>query len=66
MLRFFVNFFLFGLLFFIIHRYLPDTFNTLVVWIDHIFDFLAHIVLWAVDKIQMIFHSTQTATPAVK
>lgn len=60
MLRFFVNLFLFGMLFFLIHRFLPDTFNTLVIWINHAFDFISNIILWAVDKIQMIFNSAQS------
>ena len=56
MFRFLINFFLFGMLFFIIHRYLPDTFNTLVIWVNHIFDFIANVVLWMVDKSQLIFN----------
>ncbi len=58
MFRFLINLVLFGMLFFIIYRYLPDTFNTLVIWINHIFDFIANVVLWAVDKIQLIFNQT--------
>jgi hypothetical protein len=59
MIRFFVNLLLFGLLFFLIHRYLPDTFNTLVIWINHIFDFLSNVVLWVVEKVQLFFQAAK-------
>jgi hypothetical protein len=59
MIKFFVNLFLFGLLFFLINRFLPDTFNTLVIWINHVFDFISNVVLWAVDKIQLIFNQNR-------
>jgi hypothetical protein len=57
MIRFITNLLLYGLFFFLIYKFLPETFNTLVIWVNHIFDFLANVVLWAIDKIQLIFHS---------
>lgn len=41
MLRFIFNFFLFGLLFFIIYKFFPDAFATLVDWVGKVYDTLA-------------------------
>ncbi len=57
MLRFLFNVILFGLLFYIIHRFLPDTFNTLVSWVDQLYDFLANIATWLVQRVQEAINS---------
>lgn len=59
MARFFINLVLYGMLFFLIHKFLPETFDLLVVWITHIFDFISNITLWLVDKVQLAFNAAK-------
>lgn len=40
MIRFIGNFIIFGLIFFLIWRFFPDVFNTLVHWATQVVDFL--------------------------
>lgn len=40
MIRFLLNFILFGALFYLIWFFFPDTFNVLVQWIKNIIDFV--------------------------
>ncbi|MBA2368658.1 MAG: hypothetical protein H0V82_06505 [Candidatus Protochlamydia sp.] len=49
--RFLLNFFLFGLLFFLIYTFLPDTFSTLAEWAGKAYDFLREIYLQIAGKI---------------
>ena len=53
-MRFIFNFIFFGLLFFLIYRFLPETFETLVGWVNSIYDVLRDAVLWVVEKIQSL------------
>lgn len=39
-MRFIFNFFFFGLLFFLIYIFLPDTFHTLVSWATSAYEFI--------------------------
>lgn len=43
-MRFIFNFVFFGLLFFIIWKFFPDAFNTLVGWVTSLYDYLDHLV----------------------
>lgn len=54
MLRFITNFVLFGLLFYLIHLFFPDAFNTLVSWVGSIYEFLHDLVLNVIDRIKGI------------
>lgn len=40
MLRFIANFFLFGLLFYLIYLFFPEAFHTLVSWADRTYEYL--------------------------
>ncbi len=57
-MRFIFNFVFFGLLFFLIYRFLPDTFETLVSWADKIFDILRDLVMMAVEKVNALKNNT--------
>ena len=59
-MRFIFNFFFFGILFYLIHIYFPDAFNTLVGWADKVFIFLRDLVISTWAKIQ----GTSTTAPA--
>ena len=52
MIRFLINFLLFGLLFYSIYHFFPDAFGTLVNWVQQIFEFIREMVLWLVEKFQ--------------
>ena len=52
MFRFLLYVVVFGLLFYIIHRNAPDFFDTLVSWVDWLYDFLANIAVWLIEKVQ--------------
>lgn len=50
-MRFILNFFFFGILFYLIYLFFPDMFNTLVAWANHVYLFLKDIVLQISAKI---------------
>jgi len=52
MIRFIINFILFGLLFYILWRYAPDLFETLVSWVDALFEYLKEGAVWVFEKIR--------------
>ncbi len=52
MIRFVGNFILFGLLFFIIWKFFPDAFNTLVHWASQTVDFIHEQALRLYEAIQ--------------
>lgn len=58
-IRFFINFILFGLLFYLISVFFPDTFHTLVSWVSSLYEFLKGIVLEVVQK----FHGMKAPVP---
>jgi hypothetical protein len=39
MMRFILNFFFFGILFYLIYLFFPDAFKTLVGWADQVYEF---------------------------
>lgn len=59
-MRFVINFFIFGFIFFLIYHFFPEAFSTLVSWAQAAYDFAANLVGMARDKI-----SKETAPEAV-
>lgn len=43
-MRFILNFFLFGFLFYLIYVFFPEAFTTLVSWANHVYDFFKDLV----------------------
>lgn len=43
MLRFILNFFLFGILFYLIYLFFPDAFQTLVSWAHQVYEFFREV-----------------------
>lgn len=58
-MRFIFNFFFYGLLFYLISRFLPETFDTLVSWVNSVYDVLQDLVLWAVERVQSLAQSAK-------
>lgn len=52
MLRFILNFFLFGILFYLIYLFFPDAFTTLVSWVTQVYEFLRDLVMQLVGEFQ--------------
>lgn len=61
MIRFIVNFFLFGILFFLIWHFFPEAFGKLVSWASNVYDFLQSLVMSLVGKIQQAKPSEEPA-----
>lgn len=59
-MRFLLNFFFFGLLFYLIWMFFPDAFLTLVSWADHVVAFFKELIMGMSDKIH---HQTPPTTP---
>ncbi len=59
-MRFILNFIFFGVLFFLIHMFFPDAFNTLVGWADKIYIFFKDLFMSLYEK----FYHNQPAAPA--
>jgi hypothetical protein len=53
MIRFILNFFLFGFLFFLIWMFFPEAFETLVSWASHVYEFFKMVAL----RLQELVHS---------
>ncbi len=51
MLRFILNFFLFGILFYLIYLFFPEAFHTLVSWANDIYQFFKDLFIRLSDKI---------------
>ncbi len=51
-MRFIINFFLFGFLFYLISVFFPDAFSTLVSWAAHVYTFFHDLVMGIVERIQ--------------
>lgn len=60
MLRFIFNFFLFGILFYLIYLFFPDVFQTLVSWANHVYEFLKDVVMQISGKIQTMRSSSDS------
>lgn len=58
-MRFILNFFFFGILFYLIWMFFPDAFKTLVSWADQVVAFFKGLIQTASDKV----HNTDTSTP---
>lgn len=59
-MRFILNFFFFGLLFYLIWMFFPEAFMTLVNWANHVVLFFRDLFMGISDKVQ---HHTNPATP---
>lgn len=51
-MRFILNFFLFGILFYLIYIFFPEAFNTLVSWAGAVYGFFHDIIMGIVEKVQ--------------
>lgn len=49
-MRFILNFFVFGFLFYLISIFFPDAFNTLVSWAASVYEFFHQIVMRIVEQ----------------
>lgn len=50
MLRFILNFFLFGFLFYLIYVFFPDAFHTFVSWANSVYDFFNGLIKMAMES----------------
>lgn len=50
-MRFIINFFLFGFLFYLISVFFPEAFQTLVSWAAHVYTFLSDMIHNISDKL---------------
>lgn len=61
-MRFILNFFFFGLLFYLIWMFFPDAFMTLVGWANHVVIFFRDLIMGITDKVNT--HMTPAPAPA--
>ncbi|HEV8052594.1 MAG TPA: hypothetical protein VGP47_08865 [Parachlamydiaceae bacterium] len=61
-MRFLLNFFFFGLLFYLIWMFFPDAFLTLVSWADHVVAFFKELIMGMSNK--MHHQTPPNAAPA--
>lgn len=59
-MRFILNFFFFGLLFYLIYLFFPEAFHTLVSWADKTVDFIKELFARLSDKFYGRTHSPDT------
>lgn len=59
-MRFIINFFFFGILFYLIWLFFPDAFKTLVSWADQVVAFFRSLISTAAEKV----HTQPAAKPA--
>ena len=60
-MRFLLNFFFYGLLFYLIWMFFPDAFATLVNWANHVVAYLRELISGISDKVH---HQTAPVVPA--
>lgn len=58
-MRFLINFFIFGFIFFLIYLFFPEAFATLVSWAQRVYDFFHDIVM----RIQERWNTTTPKSP---
>lgn len=63
-MRFILNFFFFGFIFYLIYLYFPEAFHTMTAWAQSVLDFLKEVFTSISDKITHT--STPSAPPPVK
>ena len=51
-MRFILNFFFFGLLFYLIYLFFPDAFHTLVSWADKAYELIRELIVGISEKIR--------------
>lgn len=59
-MRFILNFFFFGILFYLIYLFFPEAFHTLVSWANNVYNFLHDLILRISEKTGM----NKTAEPS--
>ncbi|MFA6914886.1 MAG: hypothetical protein WC222_00680 [Parachlamydiales bacterium] len=62
-MRFIFNFVFFGLLFFVIWKFFPDAFTTLVGWVSALYNYLHHLFQSLIDNVNK---ATETGEHPVK
>lgn len=53
-MKFIFNFIFYGVIYFLIYRYLPETFDTLVAWGNSAVDNGHDLLVWAVEKVSSL------------
>jgi cytosine/uracil/thiamine/allantoin permease len=64
MLRFLINFVIFGVLFYAIYSFFPETFKTLVSWADSIYVAIKDFVLWIIERVNQFKSDHKDAIPS--
>ena len=49
-MRFLLNFFFFGITFYLIWMFFPDAFLTLVNWANHVVEFFRELLYWIIPQ----------------
>ena len=62
-MRFILYFIFFGLLFYVIYLYFPETFQTLVSWAGKVYNFLYNLGVNLVDKVNSWGTSSHPTAP---
>lgn len=60
MLRFIFNFFLFGILFYLIYLFFPDAFQTLVSWAHQVYEFFKDVFMQLSGKVHSMRNASDT------
>lgn len=64
-MRFILNFFFFGLLFYLIWLFFPEAFNTLVSWANYVVNFFKDLITGISERVQHHgSHPSEQPTPA--
>lgn len=64
-MRFIINFFLFGFIFFMIWHFFPEAFQTLVGWANAVFDFFRNLFMQASQHVNPPKTPPSTEPPKV-
>lgn len=64
MVRFILNFIFFGILFYLIYLFFPETFQTLVSWVNQVYAYLKEFVIQIFEKVQSMRDHTSHPSPA--
>jgi len=59
-MRFILNFFFFGILFYLIYLFFPDAFHTLVSWADRVYEFLKDLFMTLSERFHAWRHSSDS------
>jgi hypothetical protein len=64
MIRFILNFILFGILFYLIYHFFPDAFQILVTWAEHLYEFLKDLAMQLYSKLSSVVKQAPSAPAA--